>query len=179
MDRKVPDNGTNLTKVNQKWTRFKTGHYFPTEGRGAFEGTLECVLIGRFEDSEMSTFYMSPAIIGTKQFYQDLLDCGVDNIEVKPVVIEDRKFKRVFDNYVVLNFIGRIACADMDSSEYGHIGEDMNVIDKLVLQREKVQDRHLFLVDEDTDCIVVSENVYKTLNEKGYTDIYFEEVVLI
>jgi len=64
----------------------------------------------------------------------------------------------------------------MEASEYGTIGEDMHVINKLVINLEKAGDLDLFLVDEDTDCIVISEKVYKHLNSKGYTDVYFEEL---
>jgi hypothetical protein len=34
----------------------------------------------------------------------------------------------------------------------------------------------MFLVHEDTDCIVISKRVYKQLSAKGYTDVYFEEL---
>jgi len=62
----------------------------------------------------------------------------------------------------------------MKKSKYGTIGEDGHIINKLVVNLEKACDFDLFLVDEDTDCIVISERVYKYLNSKGYTDIYFE-----
>ncbi|VAW88947.1 hypothetical protein MNBD_GAMMA17-1956 [hydrothermal vent metagenome] len=172
MAQKVPDNGTVIQKVSHKRTRQKTGHFLPND----FEGPYICILLGQFANGVMSTFYMSPAIIGTKQFYQDLLDCGIDNIEVKPVVINDPVNEKTIDNYVLLNIIGRISCADMEKSEYGTIGKDMHVMNKLVINLEKAYNFDLFLADEDTDCIVISERVYKYLTKKGYTDIYFEEL---
>jgi hypothetical protein len=64
----------------------------------------------------------------------------------------------------------------MEKSEYAAIGKDMNVIDKLVSDPEKVHALSLFLVHEDTNCIVIDEGVFKYLSDRGYTDIYFEEL---
>jgi hypothetical protein len=115
----------------------------------------------------MSTFYQSPAVIGTKQFYQDLLDSGVDNIEVQPVEISGVVKDITHDNYLLLNIIGRVSCADMDKSEYTEIGEGMNTVNKLVIDGAKTNGLLLFLLHEDTDCIVIHEQVYKHLQLKA------------
>ena len=172
MAQKVPDNGTVIVKRSHTFTRLKTGEILPDD----FEEPLVCQLLGEFSNGVMSTFYMSPAIIGTKQFYQDLLDCGVDNIQTKQVVINDVVNNRKIEDYLLLNIIGRVSCADMDESEYENIGEDMNVINKLVIDPARAKDLNLFLVHEDTDCIVINDKVYDCLASKGYTDIYFEEL---
>jgi hypothetical protein len=125
------------------------------------------------------------AVIGTKQFYKDLTDIGIGNIEVHPVVIKDEVNKKTINDYVLLNILGRISCAVMEDSEYERLNDDadeddpyesMNIIDKLVIDPKKIGEQDLFLVHEDTDCIVISERVYKHLQGKGYTDIYFEEL---
>jgi len=141
-----------------------------------FVGPLICKMDDEHVDGKMSTFFMSPAIVGTKQFYNDLLDIGIENIEVHPVIIRDEVNSRVFDDYLLLNIIGRISCADMSSSKYETLGDDMNIIDELVLDSSKIHGLDLFLVHEDTDCIVISERVYEHLANKGYSDIYFEEI---
>lgn len=172
MGQKVDGNSTLINQVSHELTEFSTGHFFPKN----FEGSLIVSLDEDFIDGEMATFYTNPAVIGTKQFYQDLLDCGIDNIEVKPVVINDPVNKRTIDNYVLLNIIGRISCANMEKSDYSTIGKDMHVINKLVINPEKADGFDIFLADEDTDCIIISEKVYKYLVSKGYTDIYFEKL---
>ncbi len=75
-----------------------------------------------------------------------------------------------------MNIIGKISCADMKKSEYDTIDEDMHIMNKLVINLEKACDFDLFLAEEDTDCIIVSEKIYKHLSNKGYTDICFEEL---
>ncbi|MFT7150918.1 MAG: hypothetical protein ACI82Q_002793 [Nonlabens sp.] len=172
MAQKIPNNGTVIRKMSHSRTRLKTGGFLPS----GFQPPLCCQLLGKFSGGTMSTFYQSPAVIGTKRFYQDLLDCGVDNMEVQPVVITDTVKNITFDNYLLLNIIGKVACADLEKSEYTEIGEGMNTVDKLVIDGVKTNGLLLFLLAEDTDCIVIHEQVYNHLQSKGYTDIYFEEL---
>jgi hypothetical protein len=172
MAEKVSENGTIIRQKSHPFAQLKSGYFLEDFDDGPFE----CQLVDRFANGVLPTFYMSPAVIGTKQFYQDLQSCGVDNIEVKPVLIHDAVNNRTIDNYLLLNFIGRVSCADMDKSDYGEIDEDMYIMNKLVIDSKKVHDLNLFLVDEDTGSIVVSEQVYNYLTSKGYTDIYFEEL---
>ena len=138
-----------------------------------------CSLDDQHLEGVQPTFYMSPAIIGKKEFYQDLLDCGVDNIEVKPVVIRDTVNNREYTDHLLLNILGRVSCALMNESDYEALGDDMNIIDKLVLRKSDLPDLNLFLVNEDTDCIVISERVHSYLSSKGYEDIYFEQLRVI
>jgi len=150
-----------------------------------FKGSLICELDDEDKTGIFPTFFMSPALIGTKQFYQDLIEIGVDNIEVHPVIIKDEVNNRVIDNYLLLNVIGRISCAVMEKSDHERLNDEadeddpydaMNFINELVIDASKIGHEDLFLVHEDTNCILVSERVYKHLINKGYTDIFFEEV---
>jgi len=181
MAEKAEADGTVIYGDSHDMTELKTGSFLvdyenDDEEGEPFVGPLICKMDDEHVDGKMSTFFMSPAIIGTKQFYNDLLEVGIDNIEVHPVIIRDEVNSRTFDDYLLLNIIGRVSCADMETSEYESLGDDMNIIDELVLDSSKTHDLDLFLVDEDTDCIVISERVYSHLVNKGYTDIYFEEL---
>jgi len=147
-----------------------------------FVGPLACLLDDEYPDGKMSTFFTSPAIVVKKQFYNDLLEIGIDNIEVFPVIIRDEVNDKLIEDYLLLNIIGRISCADIDSTEYRTLDEgeeNMTFIDRLVLDHSKVKCFDIFLVSEDTDCIVINEKVYKHLVSKRYTDIYFEELEII
>lgn len=172
MARKVRENSTLLDQVSHELVEFSTGNLLPDN----FEEPFVVELDEEFIDGDMATFYMDPAIIGTKAFYQDLLKLGVDNIEVKQVVIQDNVNDKTNHDYLLMNIIGRVSCADMEASDYAEIGEGINVINKLVIDPSKVRDLSLFLVNEDTDCIVVNEHIYTYLKEKKYPDIYFEEL---
>jgi len=172
MAKKVPENATIIRQKSHPFAFLKSGDYMGED----FEEPFVCRLVDRFANGVMPTFYMSPAIIGTKQFYQDLLTCGVDNIETKSVVIEDHVNNRMIEDYLLLNIIGRVSCVVLDRSDYGTIGEGMNVMNKIVIDSKKVKDRNLFLLEEDTHSIIVNEYVYRSLNKNGYQDIFFEEL---
>ncbi|MDR7307695.1 hypothetical protein [Rhodoferax saidenbachensis] len=143
----------------------KTGDVFvdytDSDVGAPFEGALICDLDDEDSNGIFPTFFRSPALIGTKAFYQDLLEIGIRNIEVHPVIIHDRTNHRTIEDYVLLNVIGRVPCEAMDD---------------LVVDTGKLGQLELFLVHEDTNCILVSERVYRHLINKGYTDIFFEEV---
>lgn len=175
MAKKSRANSTIIFQENNTFTTWKTGHLLSEY----FESPLICYLDDEHINGVLPTFYMSPAIIGKKEFYQDLLNCGADNIEVKPVVIRDTVNNREYTDYLLLNILGRVSCANLDESSYETLGDDMNIIDKLVLKKNNIHDQNIFLVHEDTDCIVISEQVHSYLTHKGYEDIYFEELEVI
>lgn len=178
-----------IYKRSHDFTQTKTGsllidYTYNDEGE-PFKGPLICEMDDEDETGIFPTFFMSPALIGTKQFYQDLAEIGVDNIEVHPVIIKDEVNNRIIEDYLLLNVIGRISCAVMEKSDYESLNDEadeddpndaMNFINELTIDASKIGNKDLFLVDEDTDCILVSERVYKHLINKGYTDIFFEEV---
>lgn len=172
MARKVTENSTLLDQMSHELTEFSTGDFLPDD----FQEPLICALDEDFINGQMATFYMDPAVIGTRKFYKDLQEIGVNNIETKAVIIQDNVNHRVHDDYLLLNIIGRVACADMSQSDYHALGEGINVINTLVIDASKTQGQEFFLIDEDTDCIVVSERIYKHLQSKGYPDLYFEEL---
>jgi len=178
-----------LFRRSHDFMQTKTGSflvdYTNNENGEPFKGVLMCDLDDEEQTGILPTIFMSPALIGTKQLYQDLLDIGIDNIEAHPVVIKDKVNNRVIDNYVLLNVIGRVSCAVMDQSDYERLNdeaveddpcESMNFINDLVIDARKVDGLDLFLVHEDTNCIIVSERVFQYLTKKGYKDIFFEEV---
>jgi len=183
MARKVREDSTLLDQQSHERIEFCTGHilidYSNNENGEPFKGPLICTLDEEFINGKMPTFYVDPALIGTKQFYQDLTEIGIDNIEVHPALIRDEVNNRNIEDYLLLNILGRISCAVMDASEYETLGDDMNIIHKLVIDGKKAEGHDLFLVHEDTDCIVISERVYEHINSKGYTDIWFDELQLV
>lgn len=167
----------------------KTGSYLVDytndENGEPFKGPLICDLDDEENTGIFPVFFMSPALIGTKSFYKDLSEAGVDNIEVHPVVIRDLANEKTIDDYLLLNILGRVSCAAMELSDYEQLNDEaddaspndaMNFINDLVIYSEKVTDLDCFLLHEDTNCILVSERVVNHLKDKGYDDIFFEEV---
>jgi hypothetical protein len=180
MDRMVKDDSTLIYQVSHETTELKTGmplvDYEKSEEGERFKGPLICVLDEDTIGGKLPTFYKNPAVISTKQFYEDLLEMGVTNFETFQVKILDEVNRSEIDDYILLNILGSVSCADMNLSEYSDLGDDIFIIDDLVLDKERIKSLDFFLVKEDTDCIIVSEKIYKRLKAKGYDDIHFEEL---
>lgn len=175
MCRRFLGNGAFLFQASHDLTLLSSGALI--EG---FKGSLVCKLDPEEKDPDLPTFFEDPAFIGTKAFEQELAKAGVDNIQVLPVVIKDTRKKRQIKDYVLLNIVGRVSCADMSRSEHSSLSDDpnddMTIIDKLVIHRSKVRGLDLFVADEDTDCIVVSKRVRDALAKAGHEDVLFEEL---
>ncbi|HTU59826.1 MAG TPA: hypothetical protein VMF89_15345, partial [Polyangiales bacterium] len=56
------------------------------------------------------------------------------------------------------------------------LGDDMTVIDRLVLRESALRGLDLFLVAEDTDNMIVSERVQRHLASFDFPDVAFEEI---
>ena len=176
MGRLVKSDATGLYRRSHRFTPTKTGELFPTEFEGPFIAELDSDNV----NGSFPTFYESPAVIGKKEFYQDLREIGIDNIEVHDVEIRDKVNNKTIGGYLLLNIIGRVNCAVLDQSDLKTLGPGMNVIDDLVIDTSKIPSGlDLFLEANDTDNIIISERVYNHLQGKGYTDIYFEKLQAI
>jgi len=115
MAEKALADGTLIYQRSHRYFELKTGHllmdYSKNNNGEPFTGTFMCELDDEHPDGKLSTFFMSPAIVGTKQFYNDLTEIGIDNIEVHPALIRDEVNNRNIEDYLLLNILGRISCA--------------------------------------------------------------------
>jgi hypothetical protein len=172
MNRIVPSGGAIVFKRSHSLTRLKTGHLLGED----FGGPLVVEMDVENPKGRMPTFFESPALISTKKFYNDLLEYGIVNIETHAVLIKDEVNQREISDYILLNVIGLVSCDNIEKSEYDKLGDDIFIINDLVLNSKKIHGYDLFLIAEDTDCIVISDRLYKHMVKKGYDDISFEEL---
>ncbi|MDD3327022.1 MAG: hypothetical protein PHW25_08055 [Zoogloea sp.] len=150
----------------------KTGHRLE-EG---FVPPFKVVLDPEIANPQLPTFFESPAWIGTQAFYRDLLAAGIDNIEAVPVEMRDDARKRIIHDYLLLNIVGCVACADMEKSTVSSLGEGIDVITRLVVDASRLGAFDLCVAAEDTDCMIVSERIARHLQACGYDDILLEEL---
>ncbi|NMG36498.1 hypothetical protein GRF61_18780 [Azoarcus sp. TTM-91] len=170
MSRLIDPNGAGLYKASHVMTELKTGRRFDV----GFVPPLVVRLDPELPDGKLPTFFESPAWIGTRGFHATLLAAGVANVEASPVEMRDEANKRVIDDYLLLNIVGRVACVDMARSETRSLGDGMTIIDRLVIDPARIPDLDLFVADEDTDCMIVSERLQRLIAGAGYSDIRFE-----
>ncbi len=172
MGRRVTEDGTLVYQRSHELFDLKTGA--PLEP--GFDPPFLVELDSELPNGRMPTFYESPALIARRSFYEDLVAAGISNLESVPVVIRNPADGSENHDYLLLNIIGRVRCADMRRSKHRSLGPGMTVVDKLVLANGVPGDLDLFVADEDTDVMVVSERVYQRLRAKGYDDVWFEEL---
>ena len=173
MARKIAPDGALIRRKSHRFVRFKTGQPLGAD----FEaGPVVFKLDAELRNGPLPTFFSGPALVSTVGFYEDLKQSGVDCIEARPAVLEDPVDGRSIQGYVLLNIVGLVSCADMPASEAETLGEDMTIINRLVLNSKRLPEFDLFHVAEDTDNIVVSERVYRHLKAKNYPDVYFEKL---
>ncbi len=178
-----------LFRRSHDFVETKTGgflvDYSNSENGEPVKGPFICDLDDEDQTNQFPTFFTSPALIATKQFYKDLTEAGVGNLEVFPVRIRDRVNNREITDYVLINIIGLVSCAVLQESGVERLNEEadvndysgsMCVIDKLVIDTSKTHGMDVFLLSEDTDNIIVSDKIVKKLASNNYKDVEFEEL---
>lgn len=170
MSRLIAPDGASLYQSSHVMTEFKTGRHFGPD----FVPPLRVRLDPELPDGKLPTFFESPAWIGTRAFHDGLLAAGVTNVDASPVEMHDEANGRLIDDYLLLNIVGRVACVDMERSATRSLGDGISVIDRLVIDPTRVPDLDLFVADQDTDCMIVSEHLQRFIVAAGYEDIRFE-----
>lgn len=172
LDRQRTDEGASVYLGSHDRFAFKSGHPFGARFKGPVIFTLDEDL----RQGEMPTFFSTPAWVVRRAVYQDLRNLGLDNIQAYDARIEDPVDGRVIEDYVFLNVVGLVSCADMVKSEHASIGDGMVMINELVLDKQRVPSLDLFLLAEDTDKMLVSQRVHDYFRNKGYPDVFLQEL---
>jgi hypothetical protein len=172
MARKVHPEGAIIYRKSHKLVPLKSGIALETEVEGPFLFSLDEEL----RQGPLPTFFTEAGVVATNEFHQALVDIGINNIQAYQALIIDKVDGRKIEGYCFLNIVGLVSCANLDESEAEILGEDMLIINQLVLDGSKIPPLDIFLVAEDTDNIIVSERVYRHLSARGYDDVYFEEL---
>ncbi len=154
--------------------------YSEEEGGVPFQGPFDCEL--EIEpDGHLPDLFLSPALITTRRLADDLQAVGGIAMQTLPVRLLDEAGNVVRADYVLVNLLQRVSCAVLAASDYqcldageGHEPTALRVIDRLVLDPVAAAGHECFLVDEDTDCIVVSARIAAALQACGHPDLWFE-----
>ena len=131
------------------------------------------------EGRRMSSLFVIPAFLVHKKVYEALLTAGIDNVDPYPAVIRSEDTGQQWDDYLFLNVVGLIACADLPNSDYAELGPGINVIDRVAIRADQVPSADIFRLVEDHLTIVVSDRVHDQLIAAGFNDIHFEPVVIV
>jgi hypothetical protein len=126
----------------------------------------------------MPSIFTTPAFVGRDSFHRLLVAAGVDNVDSYPAVILDPQSGKTVDDYLVLNILGLVACADLAAKPGFELGPGMRVIDSPVLRKQAVRDALIFRLAEDPIQIILSDALAARIRAAGIGDIYLEQLAL-
>lgn len=170
--RLVAEDGALIDQVSHHDVRLNAGRKF----KPGFAVPVEFEIDLDTEGRRMPTMFLVPAFVARKPFYESIVAGGVDNVDAYPALITNEETGERFDDYLLLNVVGKVACAHLEASSYEEIGPGMRMINRLVLDKTKLPDLHMFMLAEDINKIVISDRLHDHLQRAGFDDLYFEEL---
>lgn len=134
-----------------------------------FTRTVDEGVNGSKEAPVMFSYFPNVSLM-ERRLVEVVQDAGVDNLEVFPAVIRDAETGEEIHDYVAVNVLGLVACADMALSEADPIA-DVYAFDNLVIDPDKVQDLLMFRLAESQIEIIVEEQVAAAIEAGGFTGV--------
>lgn len=107
-------------------------------------------------------------LLMSDQMVEAIRRAGVDNIDTYDAVLIDRENSRRFENYKVVQIIGRIAAADMGESDVfdpENIGHTVVQFRKLVVDESKITNALMFRLHENISTILIHDRVKQELEQ--------------
>jgi Immunity protein family (Imm11) len=119
--------------------------------------------------------YFPNAAIMEKRLVATLQAAGVDNLQVFPAVVVNHQAGTVIENYLAVNVVGMVSCADMSKSTAKPLA-DVHFFLKLEIDPGKARDALMFRLAESPMEIIVHEKTAKAIEDGGFTGIVLEPV---
>jgi hypothetical protein len=126
------------------------------------------------EGRRMPTIFTTPAFVARKAFADLLSAENIDNVDVYAAEIRNAESRQTSDDYVLLNIIGLVECADLIANAGEELGPGIRILDEPVLQKQRIPDARIFRLAEDPIQIVVADDLANRILAAGFDDIYFE-----
>lgn len=95
----------------------------------------------------------------SKRFVELLEGAGVDNLQKFPAVVESEVNGTVWDDYLLVNILDVIECADLERSTYTEIFPGGYSFDTLAIHAEKADGTLLFRLEESASTILIHKRV--------------------
>ncbi len=124
----------------------------------------------------LTDFFPPPIPLMSVRMVRALSDAGVENIESYEATLLDDSGAPVGEEYVAVNIVGRIACADLEESDCEVDDPDDPVgveFDSLVIDDDKAEGALFFRLHEAVNGIVVHDAVKQRLEGAGLRGIVF------
>ena len=176
MERIIPFEGLGLyldpdTECDQL-VIFKSGEPMDPD----FSGTLRLIIDPEMEEGVWPAFFESPALLMKKSIYHEVAALIGPAVEVYPAHIRDTHTQELHSDYIFLNITKTVSGLNRQASEVRYLTETVLVADHVVLDESamsEAQDLKLFVLNEDTDVMIVSEDVRDAFLKLNLEDVRF------
>jgi hypothetical protein len=111
---------------------------------------------------DLKPLYLEGVPLIRDDLVKALSEAGVDNLQLFPAVVQDKKKKKEYTNFKVFNVIGAISAANMGESTVMGTSDSTKIdvdFDSLVLDESKIGGALLFRLAEAVSAIVVHKKV--------------------
>jgi len=121
--------------------------------------------------------YTSNVVLMLKDLVSALINTGVDNLDVYPVIVRSSINGDVCEDYLAVNIIGVISAANMEESEVIDEGGGISdvLFGSLVVDENKADGHLLFRLAESANAVVIHESVMNYLEQAGDFGLSFTE----
>jgi len=114
--------------------------------------------------------FISAQCLMSRALVTTLEEAGVDNLQKFDAPMTDREKDEINHGFCVVNVIGLVEAADMDSSESLPLGSG-EVFTKLVVDKEKAQGLLMFRLAESQTDLIVHERVANAINAGDFRGV--------
>ncbi len=128
----------------------------------------------RYLDSELLPYFQSEPVM-SNEFYQALLECGVNNLVAYDCILQSENGKIQHKGFKAVNIIGVIQAAGKDTEYRGDSRLMDASMDKLDIDTDRTGGALMFRLAENLSKVIVHEKVKKYIEEKGFPSIVFRD----
>ena len=128
-----------------------------------------------YPNDVMPEFFEFPLLL-RDDLLKDILDFGVDNLDIYGCELIDRESGKVWSNYKVANIIGLVDVFDMHASELhpDSPSEEAYLFNEIVIDQSKADGHHIFRPYGRQSEMMVSEELKNYLESKEkYPHLHF------
>lgn len=119
--------------------------------------------------------YFDAQPIVSNEFYQALLEAGVNNLDAYECILQSEDGKIQYKGFKAINIIGLIKAAGKNT-EYSGDSRLMDAgMDKLDIDENKTGGALMFRLAENVSTVIVHEKVKKHLEAKNFPSIVFRD----
>lgn len=131
--------------------------------------------------STMPDFFDAGVPVFSSKLYQAFLESGVDNLEAFDAVMVNPDTGERWADYLAINVVGKIRCADMEKSTYRDpTGSGLVTVffQDLVVSDKLASEALCFRLAESLGEIIVHEKVVKLVESRKCRNVKFDRASL-